>query len=124
MPENKKRILFIEDEESLRSVMKTALESAGFDVKIAVDGQEALREMIENEFDLILMDIILPKMSGFEILENLSMEKKEKTPIIIFSVSTEPLPPEKMKAMGIRDWIIKSDIDPEEIIAKINKYIK
>lgn len=124
MPENKKRVLLIEDEESLRSVMKSALENAGFDVKEAVDGKEALQDFKKGGFDIALLDVILPKMSGFDILENLSAEIKAQTPIIIFSVSVEPLPPEKMKAMGITDWIVKSDIEPEKIIAKINQYIK
>ena len=119
----KKKVLLIEDEESLRSVMKTALEEYGFEVVVAVDGEEGIASIREGLADIILLDIVLPKIDGFEILKTLTLKEKKQAPIIIFSVSTEPLSKEKLKELGVVDWIVKSEINPNQIIDKINQYI-
>lgn len=121
--ENKaKKILLVEDEESLRSVMEAALRQGGFEVATAVDGEEALVAIRAQAADLILLDIVLPKMSGLEILETLTPAEKQRVPIIIFSVSTAPIAPEKLKELGVAGSIVKSDMTPEDVITEINKY--
>ncbi len=120
----KKKILLIEDEESLRSVMRIALEEHGFEVVIAVDGEEGITAIRKSDADVILLDVVLPKMDGFDILKTLTLKEKKQAPIIIFSVSTEPLSRKKLRELGVVDWIIKSEINPNQVIDKINQYIK
>ena len=121
--ENKpKNILLVEDEESLRLVMKMALEENGFIVQVAVDGEEALSAIRGQGADLVLLDIVLPKMNGLEILEALTPAEKAQAPIIIFSVSTEPISPEKLKELGVVGSIVKSDMSPDDVVTEINKY--
>lgn len=122
MPNNPKKILLVEDEESLRSVMAAALKQAGFSVVVAVDGAEALVAIRSQAADLILLDIVLPKMNGLEILETLTPAEKAHSPIIIFSVSTAPITPEKIKELGVAGSIVKSDMTPEDVILEINKH--
>lgn len=117
-----KRILLIEDEESLRSVMQSALKQSGFLVDTAVDGEEALEAIRAQTADLILLDVILPKMNGIEILEALTPAEKARAPIIVFSVSTAPITPEKLKELGVAGSIVKSDMTPEDVILEINKF--
>lgn len=117
-----KRILLIEDEESLRSVMQSALKQSGFLVDTAVDGAEALEAIRAQTADLILLDVVLPKMNGLEILEALTPAEKARAPIIVFSVSTAPITPEKLKELGAAGSIVKSDMTPEDVILEINKY--
>lgn len=119
----KRTILLVEDEESLRSVMKQSLLQHGFAVDVAVDGEEGLAAVRAGRADLVLLDVILPKMDGFEILNALTMAEKRKAPIILFSVSTEPLPPEKLKELGVADWIVKSDINPNDVVHIINQHL-
>lgn len=119
----KRTILLVEDEESLRSVMKQSLLQNGFAVDVAIDGEEGLAAMRAGRADLVLLDVILPKMDGFEILNALTMAEKRKAPIILFSVSTEPLAPEKLKELGVADWIVKSDINPNDVVHIINQHL-
>ena len=123
MANNPKKILLVEDEESLRTVMVAALTQRGFLVEVAVDGQEALIAIRAQAADLILLDIVLPKMSGLEILETLTPAEKARAPIIIFSVSTAPITADKLKALGVAGSIVKSDMTPEDIILEINKHL-
>ncbi|MEK7164683.1 MAG: response regulator [Patescibacteria group bacterium] len=123
MANNPKKILLVEDEESLRTVMVAALTQRGFLVEVAVDGQEALIAIRAQAADLILLDIVLPKMSGLEILETLTPAEKACAPIIIFSVSTAPITADKLKALGVAGSIVKSDMTPEDIILEINKHL-
>ncbi|MAG28772.1 hypothetical protein CL632_01330 [bacterium] len=118
----KKKILLIEDEESLRSVMRIALEERGFEVIIAIDGEEGIAAIRAGTANLVLLDVILPKMDGYEILKTLTLKEKKQAPIIIFSVSTEPLSRKKLRELGVADWIMKSEITPDQVIDKINQY--
>ncbi|MFH1232832.1 MAG: response regulator [Patescibacteria group bacterium] len=115
-----KKILIIEDEQTLASVLSAKLKLEGFEVLISVDGKNGLEKIEEWQPDLILLDIIMPIMDGYEVLENLQ-EKNNKIPIIIISNSGQDVELEKIKKLGAIDYIIKAQINPDEVVEKIEK---
>lgn len=118
------KILIIEDEEVLLSLLQERLIQEGYQVDIAKDGQEGLEKIRKIKPDLILLDIIMPRMGGFEVMEEISKDKELKTiPVIIVSNSGQPVELERAKKLGVRDWLIKTDFDPQEVIDKVKKQL-
>ncbi len=119
-----KKILLIEDEELLIGLLKKKLDCEGYDVSVARDGEEGLKLMKEYRPDLILLDIVMPKMSGFEVMAEMKKDKElQKIPIIIVSNSGQPVELSEAQKLGARDWLIKTEFDPQELIDKIIKQI-
>jgi len=120
MPEKKGQILVIEDEGLLVEVLSKKLKARGYAVKVARDGEEGLAILRQGDIDLVLLDMMMPKMNGYEVLENIR-EEKMTVPVIIISNSGQPVDIEKAKALGANDYIVKADLDPEEIAVKVKK---
>lgn len=117
-----KKIIIIEDEEVLLNLLQRRLTQEGYQVEIAKDGQEGLKKIREEKPDLILLDIIMPIMGGFEVMEELSKDKKlKKIPIVIISNSGQPVEIDRAKELGAKDWLIKTDFEPQEVIDKVKK---
>ena len=119
------KIIVIEDEEVLLGLLKNKLEQEGHQVTIARDGQEGLEKIRADKPDLILLDIIMPKMGGFEVMEELNADKILKhIPIIIVSNSGQPVEIDRAKKLGVKDWLIKTDFDPQEVIVKVREQLE
>lgn len=119
-----KKILIIEDEEILLDLLKNKLESIGYEVYSAVDGEEGLKAIRDLVPDLILLDIIIPKMGGFEVMEAMQKDPSIKDiPVIIISNSGQPVELNKAKELGAKDWLIKTEFDPKEVIEKVESVI-
>jgi two-component system alkaline phosphatase synthesis response regulator PhoP len=119
-----KKILIVEDEEILLDLLKKKLINQGYGVVVARDGEEGLRIMREEKPDLVLLDIIMPKLGGFEVMEEMQKDSKLKNiPIIIVSNSGQPVEIEKARELGARDWLIKTEFDPQEVVEKVIKQI-
>jgi DNA-binding response OmpR family regulator len=119
----KKNILLVEDESVLRQLYKEILEEEGFLVTEAADGETAYSFLISGGYDLILLDIVLPKLDGIEILKKLQKEKPAKPngPIIILTnLGQESIVAEGIGA-GVRGYLLKSDITPDQVIAEVKK---
>ncbi len=115
-----KKVLIIEDEEILLELLEKKLVQEGYDVKVAKDGVEGLEKIEERKPDIILLDIVMPRMGGFEVMKEL--QKKEEfsdIPIIIISNSGQPVELDLAQKLGARDWLIKTDFDPKEVIDKV-----
>lgn len=117
-----KKILIVEDEDVLSNVLKLKLTSAGFDVLISRNGQEALDLINSNNFDLVITDLIMPVMDGFSLLQKLK-EKDFKSPIIVLSNLSQAEDLDKAKALGAKDFLIKSNVPLSEIAQHINKLL-
>ena len=118
-----KKILFIDDETDIVMLMKTRLESHGYQMLSALDGEEGLKMAQEDKPDLILLDKIMPKMDGLEVCQRLKADPKTKDiPIIIISASGGKDLPERCLAVGADDFIIKP-FEPEDLLSKIKKFI-
>jgi len=116
------KVLLIEDEESLAEVLKTKLVKEGYEVFVAYDGENGFNKISEIKPDIILLDILMPKLNGYEVLEKLKQNKIE-IPVIVISNSGQPVELEKTKQLGAVDYLIKANFDPSEVIDKINKYL-
>lgn len=119
-----KRILIIEDDEFLRSLLNTRLSSEGFSVSMAIDGKDGLKKIKEEKPDMILLDLLLPIMDGFEVLSvTKSGESTKSIPVIILSNLGQKKDVDRGLKMGAADYIIKSQFTIEEIIDKIKKTV-
>ena len=116
----KTRILIIEDEHSLTDLLVTKLNKEGYDVDFAYNGEEGYKKIKEKAPDLILLDIIMPKMNGYEVLEALNQDGI-KIPVIIISNSGQPVEIEKTKKLGAVDHLIKTEFSPLDVINKVKK---
>lgn len=119
-----KRILVVDDEPDIMEVATVRLRHLGYDIIPAVDAEEAMAILKKGTFDLILLDLLLPKMQGDELCKKLKSDKKYKgIPVILFTASAiRPAIPEKVKEMGADDCIIKP-FEPEELLEKVRKFI-
>lgn len=118
----KKKILIIEDEKSLLEAIKSKLLMSGYDVVSAEDGEEGESLITSESPDLVLLDIVLPKKDGFQILEDL---KKDGVivPIVIISNSGQPVEIERALQLGVKDYLIKANFTPSEVLDKVEKTI-
>ncbi|MFC1789457.1 PleD family two-component system response regulator [Patescibacteria group bacterium] len=115
-----KKILLIEDEELMISLLHKKLEKEGYKMSLARDGEEGLKLMKEVSPDLILLDIVMPKMGGMEVLEEMAKDKElSKIPVIIISNSGQPVELDRAQQLGARDWLIKTEFDPQEVFEKV-----
>ena len=120
----KKKILIIEDEEILLNLLQKKLTNEGYDISIARDGEEGLLKMKEIKPNLILLDIIMPRLDGFGVLEKIIKDEElKKIPVIIISNSGQPVELERAKKLGTKDWLIKTEFDPQEVVSKVIKAI-
>ncbi len=116
---NKQKILIIEDEEALLDVVSKKLDMEGYDVYSARDGRDGLKKAKEVMPDLILLDILMPIMDGFGVLEGLGKDNElSQIPVIIISNSGQPVEIERAMSMGVKDYLIKAEFDPEEVLVK------
>lgn len=120
---NGKRILVAEDEKPLSKVMFLKLTSLGYTVSQAFNGEEVLEFIKKESFDLILLDIVMPKLDGFEVLQELK-NQNFKTPIIVMSNLSQAEDITKVKALGAVDFLIKSDTPISAIVEKVNTILK
>jgi len=119
-----KKILIVEDEEIMYSLLERKLRAEGYDVIVAKDGEEGLLKMHEEKPDLILLDIIMPKKGGFEVMEEMQKEKELRDiPVIVISNSGQPVELDKAQQLGAKDWLIKTEFDPQEVIEKVKRQI-
>lgn len=119
-----KKILIIEDEEIMLGLLQRKLTKEGYEVSIAKDGEEGLKVMKEVKPGLVLLDIIMPKMGGFEVMEEMNKDKElKKIPVIVISNSGQPVELDRAQNLGAKDWLIKTEFDPQEVIDKVVKQI-
>jgi len=119
-----KKILLVEDEEIMIDLLQKKIIREGYEVFIARDGEEGLKVMGEKKPDLVLLDIIMPKKSGFEVMEEMRKKSEfKKIPVIVISNSGQPVELDEARKLGAQDWLIKTEFDPQELVDKINKQI-
>lgn len=121
----KQRILVIEDDAFLASLILRALEKVDFDVKLALDGEEALEKIEKQIPDFILLDLILPGIDGFELLKKLKKSSRTKQiPVIILSNLGSQNEIKKGLKLGAEAYLIKANILPEEMVKKVKEILQ
>ncbi|MAF20668.1 MAG: response regulator [Parcubacteria group bacterium] len=117
-------ILIVEDDKFLRELLVRKIKDEGFKLSIAVTGQEALAKAKKDRPQLILLDLILPGMGGFEVLEQIRIDPQiSKIPVIILSNIGEEREVEKGIQLGASGYLIKAHFTPDEIIQKIKQVL-
>jgi len=117
------KILIVEDEHHLRTVLKESLKKKGFDIDLANDGEKALTFLERNNYDAVLLDLILPKKDGFEVLKEIK-GKKQKPPVIVLSNLSQREYKEKTKNLGANDYLVKAETDMATICQKLKNSLK
>lgn len=119
-----KRILLVEDEPLLGNLLTQRLEKEGFEMVLAHDGEEALAKLRESRPDLVLLDIILPKISGFELLETLQADPQfEKAPVIIISNLGQESDVARGTALGAIQYFVKAKVSIEELVEHVKTFL-
>ncbi|MBI3442337.1 MAG: response regulator [Candidatus Sungbacteria bacterium] len=123
-PEHDQKVIaLIEDEKIISQLLVRKLEAAGYAVKTADDGIKGIKLVKELNPDLILLDMMLPRIDGFGVLEALRNEKSiPRIPLIIISNSGQPIEVERALELGARDYFIKVNFDPQDVVAKVRQF--
>lgn len=118
------RLIIVEDDPFLLSILAEKLKEAGFDIETATDGEDGLKKIKSGNFNLVLLDMVLPKIDGFKILEELrSDDKLKKIPVIILSNLYDKNNIDKAILLGAKEYIVKAYNTPEEIVLKIKSFL-
>lgn len=120
-----KKVLIIEDDSFLQGLEVGKLKKDNYEVVVAGTGEEGMDKINEEGIDLILLDLILPKFDGFEILRKVRETESIKTlPVIVFSNLSEEKDIKKAESLGATDFMVKSNFTLDELVDHINKILK
>lgn len=113
-------VILVEDEEILSNLLSQKLTNAGYEVVIASDGEEGLTAITGKKPALVLLDMMLPKLNGFGVLERLHEQGiLPDLPVVVISNSGQPVEIERAQKLGIRDYLVKLNFDPDEVLEKV-----
>lgn len=115
-----KRILIVEDEESIADLEKDYLELSNFEVEVANDGQTGLDKALDEDFDLIILDLMLPGVDGFEICKQ--VRNRRNTPIIMVSAKKDDIDKIRGLGLGADDYMTKP-FSPSELVARVKAHL-
>ncbi len=118
---NLKKILIAEDEIMYSKPLSLKLQNAGFEVKVAINGEEALNFIKGEHFDLLLSDIVMPKMTGFELLEEIQKQDL-KIPAIVLSNLGQAEDEKRARLLGIKEFLIKSNVSLVDVVNKVKSF--
>ncbi len=122
---DEKKIVIVEDEEILLELLKNKLEGAGFSVDVARDGLIGFDLIKRVHPDLVLLDMMLPGLTGFGVLEKMKEAGLlPATPVLIISNSGQPVETERAVALGVRDYMIKVNFDPNEVLMRVQALLE
>ncbi|MGI6006528.1 MAG: response regulator transcription factor [Ruminococcus sp.] len=114
------RILIVEDEEAIADLEKDYLELSGFEVEIAYQGNDGLKRALEEDFDLVILDLMLPEVDGFEICRQI--RDKKNTPIIMVSAKKDDIDKIRGLGLGADDYMTKP-FSPSELVARVKAHL-
>jgi CheY-like chemotaxis protein len=119
------KILIIEDDDSISKIYKMALSFAGYEIDIATDGEEGIIKAKALHPSLILLDIMMPRMNGFEVLDRLKLDQDVSSiPIIVLSNLSGEKDEEIALQKGALAYLVKSNYEPNQIIDKIKEFLQ
>lgn len=122
MDDKQKKILLVEDDDSLASVYQTRLEAEGFIIKRVPNGEEALAAALEFRPDLILLDVMMPKVSGFDVLDILrNTPETANLKIIMLTALSQESDKEKARNLGVDDYLVKSQVVISDVVQKVKE---
>jgi CheY-like chemotaxis protein len=120
-----KKVMLIEDDKFLSSLIRARLEKDGLTVVQSFDGDDAIKRLPDERPDLVILDLVMPKMNGFDVLKSISMMPGlERTPVIIVSNLAQDSDIEKARQLGAKAYFVKVKISIDDLIGKIENLMK
>jgi len=122
---NKQRkILFVEDDDALANVYMTRLQAEGFDVKRVPNGEEALTATLQYRPDLILLDVMMPKVSGFDVLDILrNTPEVGNVKVVMLTALSQDSDKERASKLGVDDYLVKSQVVIADVVERIKRHL-
>lgn len=117
-------ILIVEDEPALRRVVVKKVSGMGFAVDEAGNGTDAIRKFKDGKYVVVILDLVMPEKSGFDVLEHIRIKLKSKVPVIILSNLEQPEDIELGRNLGANDYLIKSNISLRSLTVTLAKYAR
>ncbi len=118
------KLLLVEDDMALRDIYSTRFLAEGYEVTTASDGEQALTVAVKEKPDLILLDIMMPKISGFDVLDILRTTPETKNAkIIIMTALSQPADVEKGKTLGADEYLVKSQVTLTDVVDKVKSVL-
>lgn len=122
--DTKKKILLVEDDTALAAVYKSRLELEGYEIREVNNGEEALSAAIDFKPDLILLDAMLPKVSGFDVLDILrNTPDTTNIRVIMLTALSQPKDKERAEALGVDDYLVKSQVVIGDVVERIKHHL-
>lgn len=117
-------VLLIEDDPLLIKMYKTKFEAEGFRVLTAGDGEIGLKMALEQKIDFIILDVMMPKISGLDVLAKLKQNPKgQAIPVIVLSNLAEQEKAQKALQLGAKEFLVKANLTPSQVVAKVRQYL-
>ena len=126
MENSNKRILIIEDDQFLREFYQELLQGEGYLIDVAIDGETGLRKMQQGGYDLVLLDIMLPKKDGLQILRDLKVNpsKKANGPVVCLTNLGQETVIKQSFELGAAGYLMKSALDPADVLQEIKNFLQ
>lgn len=122
--DTKKKILLVEDDTALAAVYKSRLELEGFEIKEVNNGEEALSAAIQFRPDLILLDAMMPKISGFDVLDILrNTPETAGIKVIMLTALSQPKDKERAESLGVDDYLVKSQVVIGDVVERVKYHL-
>lgn len=119
------KILIVDDDVDLRELYKTTLQNEGFDVKTAENGEDALSQIMQDKPELIVLDIMMPKIHGMDTLDIIKATPETKSiKVLILSALSDQKMMDRAKELGVVDYVVKSQSDMSTVIDHIKEALK
>ena len=121
---HKRKILLVEDDTALASVYRSRLELEGFDVCEANNGEDALSLAMSEHPDLVLLDVMMPKISGFDVLDILrNTPETTNIRVIMLTALSQPKDKERAEQLGVDDYLVKSQVVIDDVIERVRHHL-
>lgn len=119
-----KKILLVEDDDALASVYQTRLQAEGFDLKRVPNGEDALASTLQYKPDLILLDVMMPKVSGFDVLDILrNTPETADVKVIMLTALSQDTDKERAESLGVNDYLVKSQVVIADVVERIKHHL-
>lgn len=119
------KILVVEDDTYIRDLYEEILKGEGFEVTVAVDGEDGVVKARDGGYDLVLLDVMMPKLNGLQVLQKLN-EQAPQTPnkkiVLLTNLAQDPVVTEALKT-GASDFLLKADLNPGQLVEKVKGYL-
>ncbi len=120
----KKKVLLVEDDPLLVKMYKTKFVNEGFDFLVAQDGENGLKMAQNDNPDFLILDVMMPKLSGIDLLTKLRQTERGKNlPVLVISNLSQEEEAKKALSLGAKEYLLKANLTPGEVVSKVKQYL-